>query len=123
MRTSVVMLAALIACGRLDFNPTAEQVARPDAAVAPDADPASPDGPLGFGSYTVTQGTMTYVSPVGAQLVPGFANGADENTYGLQLPFSFTFYGIPYDSLTISVNGFVTFTGPPSGIDSYQNDC
>jgi hypothetical protein len=119
MRRAVLALTLVGAC-RGGFD-EAQSEKKPGPSGV-DADP-SIDSPRGFGSYRITRQTAPYLAPVGAQLVPGFAEGADEETYGLLLPFTFVFYGISYDVVTASVNGFVTFGIPPSGEDSYFNDC
>jgi hypothetical protein len=127
----VVVLLLLGACGRFGFNTAgsdanpdedAQTSGKPDGAPTIDADP-SIDAAQGVGSYTITESVAAYASPAGAQIMPGFVAGADDENYPLALPFTFTFYGIAYTSLFASVNGFVTFGSPVSGAESYDNDC
>lgn len=136
LRACVLMtlLAGTAGCGRAGFDALADGppalgdagdvIARGDAPLIPDADPAAPDAAIGSGGYTVAVTTAPYVAPVGGTLVPGFMDGADEETWGVALPFPFTFYGLTYDTVTVSVNGFVTFAVPPTDpVESYDNDC
>jgi len=92
-----------------------------DALSAIDAAP-SIDSPPGLGDYQVAQGTASYAALAG-QPVPGFAAGADDENYTLPLPFTFTYYGVAYTSVTVSVNGYLTFGPPATGADTYSNDC
>jgi len=43
---------------------------------------------------------------------------ADDNSWAYVLPFDFPFYGVDYQTIYISSNGLITFTGPDS---SYNN--
>lgn len=118
----VVALATLCACGRLGFAPV-DDAPTPKAGDAAGGDgPPPADSPAGMGDYTVTQTTGAYVPLAGAP-VPGFAAGADDENYSVALPFTFVFYGVPYTSVTVSVNGYLTFGPPASGSDTTSNDC
>jgi hypothetical protein len=127
------MLLCLAGCGRMGFGEGADAAAvvpdgvevqlRADGPPAIDADPATPDAQIGSGSYAVAESVMPYTSPAGATVVPGFAEGADDENYPLALPFPFVLYGVTYDSITISVNGFVGFGAPVTAAESYENDC
>lgn len=92
-----------------------------DAMLGMPAD--TPDGPLGMGSYTVTDTTMPYTVLATPTTVPGFALLADDEAYPLALPFPFTFYGISYTTMSVSMNGYVTFAGAPTAVESRDNDC
>lgn len=122
----VVVLALLGGCGRFGFDPSAAgdggSTVKPDGAALVDGDPLV-DSPIGFGSYTVVDTTVPYASPAGAQPIAGFTADADDDNFALPLPFTFVFFGIPYTSVTASVNGFLTFGVPPVGVDSYENEC
>jgi len=126
-------LVGLSGCGRWGFDVPVDGlphdgddldalVIKGDSPLPIDADPTI-DAALGFGDYTVTSGTAAYLDLAGAQPVPGFAVGADDESYALPLPFPFTFYGIPFSTVNVSVNGFVTFGTPPVGSDAFTNDC
>src|SRR5262245_55144270 len=133
MRAVFVVVSLAAGCGRMGFGtdpPDApatgdaeEMQLRVDAPPPIDADPAAPDAQAGSGTYTVTESSAPYASPVGATPVPGFADGADDENFTLALPFTFAFYGVDYTSITISVNGFVAFGPAVSGAESYANDC
>src|SRR5512141_1669348 len=97
------------------------------ASVKADAAPAGDvgftiDAPPGSGSYTLTDGTAAYV-PLSGAVVPGFAVLADDENYTMVLPFTFRFYGIDYTSVTISMNGYLTFDTPVTGTETQNNDC
>jgi hypothetical protein len=126
--------AAASACGRWGFSevvdaqggdavpgdgPSTTKMA--DAFSSIDAAPQI-DSPPGVGTYTVAQGSAAYVLLAGSA-VPGFAVGADDQNYVVPLPFTFTYYGVAYTSVTVSVNGYLTFGPQASGSDTYQNDC
>ena len=118
----------LLGCGRIGFDARDSSELsplKPDSSLVAgvDAIGSSVDSPIGFGTYQVTDTTAPYLSPIGAQLVPGFANGADDENYQLPLPFAFTFYGIVYNVVWVSVNGFIAFNGPVAASDSLNNDC
>ena len=95
-------------------------VQKPDASAIDAAPPI--DGTPGFGGYTITDTTAPYALLAGAP-VAGFVAGADDENYPFALPFTFTFYGVPYTALTISMNGYVAFDAPASGADTSLNDC
>ncbi len=128
-RKYVLGLICLAGCGRWGFDGGADGGGANDSAdtLSPfdgtgDPDAASLDTPPGPG-YTVTSGTTTYGSLPAASVVPGFVAGADDESYAMTLPFAFTFYGTSYTTISINVNGFVTFGTPPTGTDTYINDC
>jgi hypothetical protein len=123
-----VPLLFLAACGRLGFDAvdgtdagSGESIGKPDIGPLVDAG-VTVDSPPGFGSYTFTDSTAPYVLLTGAT-VPGFAVQADDENYAMALPFTFTFYGIAYTSVTISMNGYVTFEDPIAGAETQRNDC
>jgi hypothetical protein len=124
MRSGVVIAACLLsACGRLGFGeelPTTDE--KIDAAPIIDADPTI-DAPIGMGSYGVTEMTTPYTLLDSAEVVPGFVPGDDEGFHPLPLPFTFTFYGIAYDTVSVSMNGYVSFGAPVASTESYVNDC
>ena len=121
-------LLCLAGCGRLGFGSADGGVAdlSADGLEAGDGtgdlDATRADATAGPG-YVVTTGSMTYGSLPGAATVPGFVVGADDENYAMTLPFPFTFYGTSYTSISISVNGFVTFGAPPTGVAAYLNAC
>jgi len=119
---AVATLALLGACGRIGFdgNLAAEQ-AKPDASTL-DADPTI-DAPIGTGSYAITESSAPYALLDGADIVPGFTSGADDEIYELALPFSFTYYGIPFAKISIDMNGYVAFGATSAPPETYQNDC
>ncbi|MDQ3339752.1 MAG: hypothetical protein M4D80_31710 [Myxococcota bacterium] len=123
-RAGVVAAFALVcACGRVGFEAApAGELTKPDGAPVPDADPTI-DAPIGMGSYTIAESTAPYTLLDGADVVPGFEPGSDEGLYELALPFTFTYYGIPYDKVAAHMNGYVTFGGPVASPEAYQNDC
>ena len=140
MRAIAVIIAAGAAagsaCGRWGFasvpdtppaiDPPADALAdvtgkSADAFSLVDAAPQI-DSPPGLGDYMVTQGSAAYVALAGSD-VPGFAVGADDENYVVALPFTFTYYGIAYTSVTVSANGYLTFGPLASGSDTYSNDC
>lgn len=56
-------------------------------------------------TYTISNCTYNYYPPAGT-----FLTMADDVVHGpFAMPFSFTFFGISYNQLWISANGFVTF--------------
>src|SRR5262245_57065172 len=56
------------------------------------------------GSYSpITSGTVLGVATGNAS-----TNSLNSNIYPLTLPFNFVFNGVPYGSLNVSTNGFVT---------------
>ena len=118
---AVVALGTFAACGRFGFE-GGDGVAKPDAPPAFDSDPTI-DSPIGLGDYTVTQSTTGYTPLAAAMPVPGFVGGADDEAYSLPLPFTFTFYGITYATVSVAVNGYLTFGVPPTGTDNFDNDC
>jgi hypothetical protein len=121
----VALLWLLAACGRYGFSPvddgSAATIMKPDGAAHADGGVAI-DSPLGFGSYVLTDTTAPYVLLSGA-VVPGFAVLADDENYEMALPFTFRFYGIDYTSVTISMNGYLTFETPATGTETQVNDC
>jgi hypothetical protein len=133
MGRGVAVFALLCGCGRLGFDAPAVVVGGGDDAPAadPDGQPTDVsfdgvlaiDGPIGMGSYNVSEADETYVDPVGLTPVPGFVLGADDENYTLALPFTFRFYGVDYTSVTASMNGYLTFGTPATDVDSYVNDC
>lgn len=137
MRAWGVVLIAAAGCGRLGFGdadaggsdaPAGDApgsadgaIPKPDAAPEADADTRF-DAALGTGGYTVARTGAPYVYLAGAP-VPGFAMGDDDNNYTLPLPFTFAYYGIAYTSVTVSLNGYVTFGAAATGATTYDNDC
>ncbi|MBA3459723.1 MAG: hypothetical protein H0T46_07165 [Deltaproteobacteria bacterium] len=105
----------------LDADTDAE-APKPDAAPMADAAPM-PDSPAGMGMYSVAATTVPYTPLAGGTAVPGFVVPADDDSYALALPFTFTFYGIMYSSVNISANGYVTFEAPVTGAEAMMNDC
>ncbi len=133
MRRAVLLFLA--ACGRFGFSGSggdggATNDGTDDAVVTvgkADAPPmvdsgATIDDLPGMGGYTLTTGSAPYV-PLAGTTVPGFALAADDDNYQFALPFTFPFYRVPYTTLTISVNGYVTFDPPVVGADTEYNDC
>jgi len=69
-------------------------------------------------AYTFAQSTGTYTSITGTALGTATGNTSTTNlnseVYLVTLPFAFSFNDLPYTSLNVSSNGFVTFgTTPP----------
>lgn len=140
MRGAVVLAIALAGCGRWGFAVPLDAVdgsedvdapgdadvdvaaPKPDAADLPDAT-IMPDAPAGMGDYTVAASTATFTPIMNGTVVPGFALKADDESFPLPLPFSFTFYGVPFTSVNVSANGYVTFDAPATGADTVSNDC
>lgn len=127
MHAVAIALLGLAACGRLGFDERGDggttASAKVDAAAVGSADAGiAIDAPLGAGSYTLTDGTAPYVNLSGT-LVPGFAALADDENYTMTLPFTFVFYGISYTTVTISMNGYLTFDTPITGAETENNDC
>jgi hypothetical protein len=117
----VVVVALFAACGRLGFDPAAEEgTVKSDGAPVVDS---AFDAAIGSGSYTVSETTAPYAMPADAQPIPGFSSAADEDNFELALPFPFVFYGVTYSTAFANVNGFVTFGPPPAAADSFPNDC
>ena len=132
MRPAVPALVVLAGC-RYGFATTSADGDLGDVAISGDAigkSDAAPvidgatsiDSPAGFGGYTLTDSTAPYV-PLTGVVVPGFAASDDDQNYAMTLPFTFTFYGIAYTALTISMNGYVTFETAVAGVDTQVNDC
>jgi hypothetical protein len=123
---SVVWLSVLAGCGRYGFDPAADTsgttIMKPDGAPLAGDGGVAIDSPQGFGTYVLTDTTAPYV-PLSGSVVPGFVVLADDENYAMALPFTFPFYGIDYTSLTISMNGYVTFDPPVTGADTQVNDC
>ena len=130
-----VLLVLVVGCGRLGFGEPpantppidsasdAPGIIKPDAPPPIDADPTI-DAAQGTGSYQIAQANAPYAALEGAVPVPGFAPGtADDENFMLVLPFAFTFFGITYTTVTVSVNGYVTFGAPVTASDSFTNDC
>jgi hypothetical protein len=121
----VASLCLLAACGRFGFEPAADggssTIRKPDGPPAGDGG-ATIDAPLGSGSYMLTDTTAPYV-PLNGAVVPGFIVLADDENYEMALPFTFKFYGIAYTSVTISMNGYLTFDAPVDGVETQVNDC
>ncbi|MFT5126800.1 MAG: hypothetical protein ACI8W8_000396 [Rhodothermales bacterium] len=76
---------------------------------------------------TVNAGTVDYFATDSGETVfqpsiLGVAQGwqADDDTWTLALPFTFTFYGIDYDSVFVSSNGFIDFAS--NAADSANSD-
>jgi hypothetical protein len=63
------------------------------------------------------------VGPGGNGSSVGLSDTADEgdDLVSLDMPFSFSFYGICYDEVTVSSNGFVTFNDTNSGETDFCN--
>jgi hypothetical protein len=117
----VAMVVLLAGCGRFGFSGE-EGVGKPDGDVPIDADPTI-DAAQGVGDYAVTDTMAPYAlltSPTPI-VVPGV--GADDELFPLSLPFTFTFYGIPYASVQVATNGYLTFGNAPSGAENYDNEC
>ncbi|MFL5733617.1 MAG: dockerin type I domain-containing protein, partial [Chloroflexia bacterium] len=71
----------------------------------------------GSGSrYVIATATATIIP--GTTLVPG--SQGDDNMVNITLPFTYTFYGVPYTSLNASTNGNLQFT---SNNNEYANTC
>ncbi|HEY5945089.1 MAG TPA: hypothetical protein VIV40_06340 [Kofleriaceae bacterium] len=81
------------------------------------------DSPPGSGSYGFVDTTAPYVGLGDLPVIDGFVAGADDDNYTVALPFAFDFYRVRYDQLTVSVDGYVTFTTPATGLQASQNDC
>ncbi len=67
---------------------------------------------LDIGGYDET---IMPSAPVNAPMSPtvaGTVSSCDDCTEMIALPFTFSFYGVDYNSLWISSNGYVTFTPP-----------
>ncbi len=128
-------LALLASCGRWGFS-------EPDGGIGQaldgdglpgdlDGDATGDDSAIdamidatNMATYTVaTSSGQTYTALPGAQTVPGFLTTADDESYAMTLPFTFKLYGVPYTVININANGFVTFSGTPTGVDTYLNDC
>ena len=127
MRGFAASLLLLAGCGRMGFDASTDAGAsasmKADAAPIGDGGGAiTIDAPPGSGSYTLTDGTAAYV-PLNGAVVPGFAVLADDENYTMALPFTFRFYGIDYTSVTISMNGYLTFDTPVTGAETENNDC
>jgi hypothetical protein len=116
-----VVLALCCSCGRIGFDAAADDAGYAKPPVI-DAAPGI-DSPPGSGSYMLVDTTAPYVGLGNVPVVDGFMNGADDENYTVALPFPFDFYRVRYDSLTISVNGYVTFVTPATGAESVTNDC
>lgn len=120
MRCSLLLALALLAsCGRLGFGAV-------DGGIEGDGE-ATGDAPLdgvNLADYTLTTATgQPYAALPGALLVAGFLTTADDESYAMTMPFTFTLYGVPYTQINISANGFVTFDVAPTGIETWLNDC
>lgn len=124
-REYVVGLMLLAACGRWGFGEPDGGLANDDSDATPREDGASDalQADANTAGYTVVIGTTPYPTLPGAAAVPGFAVGADDESYAMTLPFAFQLYGISYTAININVNGFVTFGPAPTGLDAYLNDC
>jgi hypothetical protein len=123
--TGLVIACALCACGRVGFGAGDElttETEKPDAAPLPDADPTI-DAPVGMGSYAISESTEPYMLLDDGIVFPDFVPGSDEALLALAMPFTFTFYGVPYDALSVHVNGYVSFGAPAASPETYQNDC
>lgn len=142
VRAAVVLAVALAAggCGRWGFAVPLDAVdggedtdapgdadldvaaPKPDAAVGPDG-PLSADAPPGTGDYAVASTSGTFTPIASGTVVPGFVARADDESYPLALPFAFTFYGVTFTTVNVSVNGYVSFDAPATGADTALNDC
>jgi hypothetical protein len=120
----------LAACGRYGFEPSTaadgavggKVIGNSDGATASGDGGVAIDSPAGFGGYTLTDSTAPYVLLSGT-VVPGFVVLADDENYAMTLPFTFKFYGVDYTSVTISMNGYLTFDTPVVGAETQLNDC
>ena len=71
------------------------------------------------GNYVVTVNT-------GGTIVPGdtdTGNSADDGTTFIALPFTWTYYGIAYNTAYVSSNGNVQFTSSGDDTAAYFNTC
>ncbi|MDB4954899.1 MAG: hypothetical protein JWO36_2468 [Myxococcales bacterium] len=119
----LVALGGLAGCGRFGFAP-----AELDAPLVPGKDGFVPsdgnrafDVALGVGSYAMTDTNVTYIA-LGGTVISG-SSTADEQTYPLALPFTFAFYGVAYNSITVGADGWLSFTGAISGATPWVNPC
>jgi hypothetical protein len=74
-----------------------------------------------FAAAVAVAGTYTITTTTGASIVAGttdIGNHCDDCTTNIALPFSFTFYGTPYNSVYVWSNGALGFAGSGS---SYSN--
>jgi hypothetical protein len=84
-------------------------------------------------AYTFSQATGTFTPISGSVLGAATGNttttNLNSNVYPLTLPFNFVFNGIPYNTLNVSTNGFITFgatapttttTAPISSTTAYE---
>lgn len=126
-----VAIILMCGCGRYGFAELALDSSSGDAPHARPSDDAGVnasdgapaiDSPPGVGDYTVAQSSAPYVALAGTT-VPGFTMTADDENLALQLPFTFVFYGVSYDLVTINVNGYLGFGTPVGAVDARENDC
>ena len=120
MRRGVPAVLALCCGCRIGFD-----IADDAGHIKPQSVDAAPfvDSPPGSGSYTLVDLDAPYVGLGDVPPIEGFVAGADDENYTLALPFSFDFYRVRYDMLTINVNGYVTFTTPATDLEASTNDC
>lgn len=66
--------------------------------------------------YTITHGTAVYSAFTGgtphAPVAYGVFPALDEGAVEIPLPFTFTWYGVPYTSIWAYTNGFLSFSAP-----------
>ena len=117
----IAALALVAACGRMGFDEQPQDdISKPDESSRVDAD-STIDSPIGMGAYTLTESMAPYTVLDGVPALADFVPGEDERVHALALPFTFTFYGIAYDNVSVHTNGYITF-GPPAPA-TYGNDC
>ncbi|WP_312078770.1 GEVED domain-containing protein [Chryseobacterium sp.] len=73
-------------------------------------------------SYTFAQSSGTFTPLTGPTVIATAtsSNSLDDNIYPVTLPFSFAFNGVPYTSLNVSTNGFLTFGATAPGTSTYS---
>src|SRR5207248_2687117 len=79
--------------------------------------------PTPMATLSCTPAAYSYSTSTGASLIPGvndIGNHTDDGTTAIALPFTFNFYGTPFNSANVSSNGNVQFTGANS---DYGNIC
>ena len=124
MRAASAALLALAACGRIGFQPAGDEGAEQKSDAAASVDAPTIDSAPGMGTVTITETTEPYQPLANGTVFPGFMAGvSDEDNYAIALPFTFMFYGQPFTTLGVSVNGYATLEFAPTNEDSYLNEC